>query len=381
MNEFELREKILKGEDLHTEFKEKIVSNEDLAKSIVCFANTDGGQLIIGIDKNGQVVGVENVDEVIRKIDDVAINRCEPPVLVVVETLKIEEKDIVVVNIPKGEQRPYKTGSGFYYIRSANKCRQARREELLRLFQATETLFFDETEVHKASLSDLDYNLMINYMNNFLQMKVEQEMLENYMKNLSVISPRNKPTFAGILFFGKNPQKFIPYAYIVCAYIGGEDLTTPPRDKKEIVGRIPQLLEDALRFIKIYIKEEHIIEELKPEARLEIPQEALREALVNSVAHRDYTISSPIRILIFKDRLEFHTPGKLPNTVTLESIRMGKHVLRNPNIYNLLLNMGLVTNIGRGVPTIIKSVKETVGRDVILKLQGEEFVLIIPRKI
>jgi ATP-dependent DNA helicase RecG len=182
------------------------------------------------------------------------------------------------------------------------------------------------------------------------------------------------------LFFGKNPQHFVPHARIVSAYVEGEDIATPPSDRKDITGRIPQMLEDCMRFLKIHLREEHRIKGLEPEARLEIPEEALREAIVNAVAHRDYTISAPVRVFVFKDRVEFRTPGKLPNSVTIESMKIGgAHVLRNPTIYNLLAKMGLVTDIGSGVLRIIKLVREAVGKDVELEVVENEFVLTIPR--
>ncbi len=381
MNEFELRERILKGEDLHTEFKEFFTDNEDIAKSIVCFANTDGGQIIIGVKKDGDIIGVENVYELSRRLDDIAFNRCEPPITIIQETIIIEDKTVLVVNVPKGNQRPYRTSSGFYYIRSTNRCRNASREELLRLFQATESIYYDETVIYKASLTDLDIDIFKKFVKDYMQLDVADEMIINYMKNLKVLSVSEKPTLAGILFFGLNPQFFVPYAKVITAYIQGGDISIPPSDKKEIEGRISQILEDAMRFLKIYLREEHQIKGLAPEAYPEIPDVVLREALVNAVAHRDYTISAPIRILIFTDRVEFRTPGKLPNTVTIESMKLGaSHVLRNPTIYNFLLKMGLATDIGSGVRRIIEIVRQSIGKEVNLEVIENEFVLTIPRK-
>lgn len=379
MDIFELKERIAKGEDLHTEFKERIESNKDLAKEIVCFANTDSGQILIGIADDGTIIGVENIDEMIKRIDDVAFNRCEPPISIVIETVEADEKTVLVINIPKGEQRPYRTASGLYYIRGANRCRQASREELLRLFQATESIFYDESVVYRASIQDLDTQSFTNFVENYLGIEVEEEMLKNYMKNLKVIFDE-KSTLSGLLFFGKNPQYFIPYAQVIAAYIEGENISTPPEDKKVITGKIIDILDDTMRFLKLYLREKHIIKDLEPEAHLEIPEVALREALVNAIAHRDYTISAPIRIFIFKDRVEFHTPGKLPNTVTIESMKIGgSHVLRNPTIYNFFAKMGLVTNVGSGVFRIIKLIRKQVGKEVILQETQNEFVLTIPR--
>jgi ATP-dependent DNA helicase RecG len=142
-----------------------------------------------------------------------------------------------------------------------------------------------------------------------------------------------------------------------------------------------QIIEDAERFLKIYIKEKHEIRDFEPEVIYEIPMEALREAVVNAIAHRDYTISAPIRILIFTDKIEVHSPGRLPNTVTIESMKVGgAHVLRNPHIYNMLAKFKLVTDLGSGVRRMIKLVKDHSGLDVELIANENEFIVIIPRK-
>jgi len=383
MNELELRERILNGEDLHTEFKEKLTDNEEFSKSLVCFANTDGGQIIIGVSDDGEIVGLgkRELDDTIRRIDDIAFNRCAPPCTVVIETLVVDEKNLIVVNVPKGDQRPYRTGKGLHYIRSANRCRQASREELLRLFQATESIYYDEIEISRASLKDIDTDYAKIFLERYFAFKVEDKDLIRFLINTKILSKNEQPNLAGILFFGENPQFYLPNARITAAYINGYDISIPPSDKKDFEGKIHQMLEDSMRFLKSYIKEKHIIRGIEPENYPEIEDSVLREALVNAVAHRDYTISAPIRILIFSNRIEFRTPGKLPNTVTIENIKIGgAHVLRNPTIYNLLGKMGLVTDIGSGIKRIIESVKKTVGKEVKLEVTDSEFVLTIPRK-
>ena len=380
MDRHELIKRIEKKEDIHTEFK-RTINREDLAKAITCFANTDGGQIVIGVEDNGNIAGVEDTDSLMRKVDDISFNRCEPPVTVIQETVDIDEKTVVIINVPKGDQRPYRTGSGLYYIRSSNRCRQASRQELLRLFQAAESLYFDETEVFRTSVSDLDQDSFKRFFRDFLNMKITTENIHTYMKNLKVISSGDKPTLSGILFFGIQPQVFFPTTKVIAAYIKGNDISIPPTDKKEIKGKIPEILENTLQFLRLHLREEHKIRGMESELYPEIPIEALREALVNAVAHRDYTISAPIRIFIFTNRVEFHTPGNLPNSVTIESMKIGgSHVLRNPTLYNFLAKMGLVTDIGSGVKRIITLVRETVEKDVELELRGNEFLLTIPRR-
>jgi ATP-dependent DNA helicase RecG len=382
MNELEIKEMIACGEGYHLEFKEENESNEDFAKTLVCFANTDGGKILVGIDNNGNTKGVSDIDKIMLRIDDVAINRCENPISILQETAPLDNKIIVIVHVPKGSQRPYRTQSGNYYVRSSNRCRQASREELLRIFQASESLYYDELPVRRSGMSDLDINRFKIFLKDSLNVSVNNDdEIKNYLINFHLTAIDNTPTVTGILFFGEAPQKFLPEARIICAFINGNDLSIPPDDKKEISGTIPQMVDDTERFLKIHLKEKHQIKDFEPETKFEIPFESLREAVLNAIAHRDYTINAPIRIIIFSDRIEVHSPGKLPNTVTIDSIKVGgSHVLRNPSIYNILVKMGKVTDLGSGVRRIIKLIQEHIKKDVDFKETDSEFILIIPRK-
>jgi len=380
MDKLEIQERILKGENLHTEFKEGLPDNETLAKSIVCFANTDGGQLIIGISNSGDIVGVEDLDEAVRKIDDVAFNRCEPPISILPETVDMDGKIILIINIPKGGQRPYRTRSGLRYIRSGNRCRQLSWEEERRLFQASGSIYYDETPISKAPLGSLDADYFKYFLEKYLDISPKEGLIESYLENLKVITNKKKPTLAGILFFGENPQQFIPFAKIIAAYVPGKDISIPPLDRKDLDGKIPDILENSLKFLRLYLKEEHRIKGFEPEFYPELPEEVLREGIVNAIAHRDWTINAPIRLFIFEDRIEIKTPGRLPNTVTIESMKIaGCHVLRNPTLYNLLYKVGMVTDIGSGVYRMIKTIRERLNKEIKLNATETEFILSIPR--
>lgn len=383
MNEFELRERIAKGEGFHLDFKQEIEDNNEFAKSIVGFVNTDGGQIIIGISDDSSIHGVMNVDSLMLKIDDIAFNRCEPPITVVQETLVIEDKTVVIVNVPKGIQRPYQTKGGQYYIRSSNRCRQASREELLRMFQSSESIFYDETFIGATKYIDLNTDAFQGFLEKYVDyVSHSDEDIPLLLKNFHLISDDKKPTVTGLLFFGKNPQNYLSASRIICAFIRGDDIAIPPSDKKELIGKIPDMLEDVHKFLKLYLTEQHEIKGFEPETKIEIPEVALREAVVNAIAHRDYTINAPIRVIVYKDRVEIRSPGKLPNTVTIESMKVGgSHVLRNPTIYNLLIKMRMVTDMGSGVRRIIRTIKEAINKDVILEATESEFVLSLPRRI
>lgn len=380
MNESQLKERIKRGEDFHTEFKETLSDKNKIIKEIVGFANTDGGQLIFGVTDAGEITGIEKVDETMRIIDDLAYQRCEPPITIVQETIKIGKETILIANIAKGTQRPYKTSGGQYYIRSSNRCRQASREELLRLFQAGGSIYYDETTVHRADFKDIDLDSFAEFLHNYMEIKANEAELRNYLKHLHMINESNKPTAAGILFFGRKPQFFFQSSRVICAYIKGKNLAVAPFDKKDITGRIPDILENTLNFLNLYLREEHIINGFEPEIKREISPAALKEGVVNAIAHKDYTVAAPIRVIIYEDRLEIRTPGKLPNSVTIDSMKIGgSHVLRNPTIYNLLYKMGMVTDLGSGVRRIITLVRAHSRKEVLLQETDTEFILTIPR--
>jgi len=385
MNLSELSQRIEKWEDLHTEFKEEAAHEDDLSAALVAFANTDSGQLIIGVSKTRQIVGVRDADKVMQRLDQISVNNCEPPLTIVQETIATESGVVVVVNIPKGDQRPYRTNRGDYFIRTTSGRRRASRQELLRLFQDTESLYYDEMPVLRASLADVDRYAFENFVQRAYHSDLDGLKIryEDMLRNLGYLrehSGKIYPSMACLLFFGRDPQKFLPTAYMVAARIPGTSLASEPSDNKQITGTAASMLTEALRFLYIHLPIPHKIKGLEPEARPELPEEALREILVNALAHRDYTIAAPIRVFIFDDRVEIRTPGTLPNTVTIESIQLGGvHVLRNPAIYTLFSRLGLVTGIGTGVYRASLQIQEFTKKETTLKMEGNEFVVSIPR--
>jgi len=378
MNLSELKERIVIWEGLHTDFKERFESDRELAKDLVCFANTDGGQLIFGVAKDRRIVGVDDPDWLFNKVDDIAFQHCEPPLTVVQEQLDVDGKKVVIVNIPKGDQRPYRTNAGKYYVRTTSGCRQASREELLRLFQATESLYYDETPLPRLSLSDLD----LDVFEGFLEMTEQRDLAldpKRLLRNWRLLSGEH-PTIAGIILFGRKPQQHLPYAQINAARIPGIDVSIEPSDMKEITGRLLDIIDQVQQFLKLHLPIPHKIKGFSPEAKPELPEEALREALINAVAHRDYTVHGPIRLFILDDRIEIHTPGKAPNTVDEEAMRAGIHVVRNPHIYARLSDAGLVTRAGSGIRRMIRLIKEATGNDIGIDLRNFEVLITIPRK-
>lgn len=378
MDSVELRSWIARGESLHTDFKRQFSADRELAKDIVCFANSEGGVLLFGVADDGTVAGIDDPDRLNSKVDDVAFQHCEPPITVVQEVVDLDGKKVVVVNVPKGDQRPYRTKSGQFYVRTSKDCRQASREELLRLFQATESLYYDESPMQNLDIADLDLGAAEQFLEETGQSDVELA-IEQLLRNWRLLSGPH-PTIAGLLLFGRRPQKHLPFAQVTAARIPGTDTSVEPSDIKDLTGRLLDVVDQAQRFLRLHLPEPHEINGFEPEAKPELPEAALREALVNAIAHRDYTIRGPIRLFVLDDRIEIHSPGRTPNTVDEAAMRAGTHVVRNPHIYARLVDAGLVTRAGSGIPRIIRLLREATGQDVTIHIRDFEVLLTIPRK-
>lgn len=383
MDWLEIVERIHKGENLHTEFKQGPVRPDDLAAELVAFANTDGGWLIFGVTDDRELLGIEDPDRLAQQVDQVACQNCEPPLTVLQETVTTPEgKTLLVVRVPKGDLRPYRTRRGYYFIRTSSGKRRASRQELLRLFQAAESFFYEETLVLRATLTDLDLEAFRKFQERVVgdisaddrRLLVNWKLVREYEGNLY-------PTVAAVLLSGREPQRFIPYAYVSAVRIPGEDTAGEPSDVKRIEGRLFTMLEDTARFLHLHLQIPHKIKGFQPEAQPELPETALREVVVNALVHRDYTIHAPIRIFILDDRVEVRSPGMLPNTVTIEMIKDGMaHVLRNPLLYTFFLKAGYVTDTGNGLRRAIQMFKEATGKELVLSEEGHEFVVKLFRR-
>lgn len=151
-------------------------------------------------------------------------------------------------------------------------------------------------------------------------------------------------------------------------------------DRKDLTGRLLDVIDQAERFLDLHLRIPHTIHEFEPEPRPRLPKEALRETIVNALAHRDYTVHGPVRLFIVDDRIEVHTPGRPPNTVDEEAMRAGIHVVRNPRISTRLSDAGIVTRAGTGVRRIIRLVREAHGKDISITIRAFEMLLTIPRR-
>lgn len=372
----ELRERIRRWEDPHTDFKASLGSSEELAKDLVCFANSDGGQLVLGVAEDRTVPGVDDPDAVLLAVDDVAFQRCRPPLTVVPEVVTLEGRSVVVLSVPKGDQRPYATQRGLYYIRSGVRCRTASREELLRLFQATTALFYDEQSLPRLDLADLDLDAVTRHLAEAGLEDVDDQT--RVLRNWRLYDGQH-PTVAGVVLFGRRPQDVLESSKVVAGALRGDDIGDDFVDRKDLRGGLFEIVQQAAVFLALHLRTGHEITGFERERRPEVPAAALREAVVNALVHRDYSIPGPVRLFVLADRVEVRSPGRPPNTVDADAMRAGIHVTRNPHIYSRVTEAELATRAGTGIRRIARLLRQHGSGELGIAVSDAEVRLTLPR--
>lgn len=379
----EIKKIIQNGENSYIEFKEEEIKAKELAEEIVAFSNSEGGMILIGVDDEGNIKGVKD-DKIEETVMNICRNNCIPHIIPLYESIEVEGKRIAVITVPKGLNKPYYTADHKYYIRVGTTKRIASKEELLRLFEASGSLHFDISPVEGTSIKDLNIDIIRDYFmkyNTFDLFDEPEESVERILVNADILKEadgRKLCTVGGLLVFGKNPEKHLPQNGVSFAHFKGNEITDELIDKKIITGRIQDIAEQLMVVIKNNMLIPSVINGLKREDKEEYPAVVMREAIVNSLVHRNYSISgSKIRVFMFGDRIEFRSPGRLPNTVTIEKMKVGVSYARNPFLVKYMENMRYIDQLGRGIPMILKKMKEAGAKEPLLMEQGEEFVLTI----
>jgi len=359
----ELQELINKGETLHTEFKSAKVHPDALAATLVSFLNSAGGVLLLGVEDDGSITGIKDVDSSCQRVEQILANNVMPPATSSIEAVTYSVgQTLLKITIPKGLDRPYHTQRGQCFIRVNAGKRLASREEIRRMYMAVRAFYYDESTLLDTKLALVDLpafddflNLAYGYPKDQSRTVPERKSLLNNLKAMQ----GEALTVAGLLFFGERPQNHLPTARVDFARFAGTSVGEVILDSKTLNGRLSQQLFGMEDLLRLHLSNKGIIRNFEPETRYEMPLEMLREALVNALVHRDYSLSAPIRVLMFDDRLEIHSPGNLPNTVTVENIKAGIHVERNPIILSFMAKLGLMTRLGTGILRILNLAEET----------------------
>jgi len=393
-----IREQILAGEDSFAAFKELrygeravlAPSPEDIAGEMVAFANAEGGAIFLGVTGRGLIQGIpeERANIVESWIINLATNNCDPPIRPSVRKVVLPNpagkgEAVFVVLIPKGLY-VHRTSSGRWYGRAGSTKKDLTQHELARLFQQrTRSFIFDEMPVHAATKADLDRALLLQFFKTASVPSWEQLLFNTRILNRAGAGSL-RPTVAGLLVFGNNPRNHFPTALIDAAVYRGVKLDSNHLiHAEQIDGPLSRQIDGAVAFVARFM--------LKPAqsetGRLEFPQfilAAVQEAIVNAVAHRDYSIAgSKIRLFLFDDRLELMSPGELPNTITLETLPY-RQFTRNQLLVSFLAKMRsprtgrpFIGTRGEGVRKILSESEAHAGKRPEYRFIGSELVLTI----
>lgn len=381
MNHQELLEIIQDGESSSIEFKTEDVKPGALAEEIVAFANFKGGLILLGVDDDGEIQGCQR-DDLEEFVVNVCRNNVRPSIIPDIKKFVIDGNVIYGVAIPEGDGVAA-TNNGKYYIRVGSTKQIPTQQELLRLFQKRKIIQFDESPVFTATINNLDVGKINDYLSRMGQSPLDDDdpdALKVELLNLSVVVEQDdvcRPTLGGVLAFGKNPSKHFPSYVVEGGAYKGTDVTAEVISEKIFNGSLADMIEDTMAFFKLVLPQRQRMERgIQRVDEYAYPLEALREAVVNAVCHRDYTISgSTIRVLVFDDRLEIRSPGGLPNTLTLQSM-IYRQFTRNQMIASFLTGYGYMEKRGKGVARILKSCQQAgVQCDLSLAPGNDEFVV------
>jgi ATP-dependent DNA helicase RecG len=369
---------ISQGENQAVEFKSANVSAESLTKEIVAFANTYGGSILIGVEDNGAISGIDNVGSLEEFVVNICRNNIVPPLSITSIFEEVEGKKILHLHVPKGKDKPYQTNKNQFLVRVGSTNRIASPQELMRLFQQSGAFHFDATGIQGTSIKDLNWAKLDKYFAQYDIDYTHEEDKERLLINTDILTDEGTLTVAGLLVFGINPQKYLYNASISFAHFTGDTLEDTLIDKQVIEGTLDYQIDTCVAIIKNNIPTPSVIEQNKTvDTQFKYPDKVFREIIVNACLHRNYSIvGSRIRVFLFKDRLEIRSPGRLPNTVTIEKMKAGVSYATNPILLKFMENLRYIDKLGRGIPMVNQTALKN-NKTLYLEESGEEFVLVL----
>lgn len=394
----ELLKKIQLGEDSLLELKETRFAGDrvtsptrgDLADELAAFANTKGGVCVLGVDDRRDILGIppNRLDVAERFVRDIINDSVKPPLLCSIERVSLPsaqgaESCVLKIEVPQS-LFVHKSPGGYFYRIGSSK-REMPPDYLARLFQQrsqVRLIRFDEQKVTNATISDLREDLWERFRTSLSKDATREDLLQKLGMARQDEGGTWRPTIAGLLMAAENPHKWLQNALMqAVAYRGvtvGDSVGSPSPyqlDAADITGPLDKQVADACRFVARNMKTRAV----KSLGRADLPQydmTAVFEALVNAVAHRDYSIAgAKIRLRMFADRLELFSPGGLPNTLTVDSLPL-RQFSRNETITSLLARCPvpgdlpdvkterrtLMDKRGEGVPLILELSERLSGR-------------------
>ena len=365
-------EEIMKGESKNVEFKQAIPKNSfKFTKDAVAFANTFGGKIVFGVvDGTHEVVGVDEEDpfKLIDAITSAIEDSIEPMLLPDVTLQTIEDKTVIVVEIPVGRQRPYYIKSmGMQkgtFVRVSGESRQADELMLKELLFEGSNRFFDQTVFLGHKITDKEIEKLCRMMKKTARDNSEtpeerravKDVTKKQLLKWGILTEKDGeicPTNAYEILTGNEE---LPVT-IQCAVFKGETKAVF-LDKKEYTGNVCTLIEEAYKFVLRNIRLAAEIKGTQRKETYEIPMDAIRELIINAVLHRSYLNRGNIQVAVYDNRLELTSPGRLPMGQSIEHMKEGYSVIRNQALAYALYYMKFIEGWGSGYPRLIEMVRK-----------------------
>jgi ATP-dependent DNA helicase RecG len=388
LTEESLLQRIQAGEDSFTQFKREVKHAVSLAEEMVAFANTAGGFLIIGVAESkagaGEVIGVNNTKDLNNLISNAATELCVPPIYPQVQSIIIDEKVVMAIYIAEGLQKPYRTKPGSYLMRAGADKRAVSQEELSRMLQKSGSFHIEELPVRDAAIdASLERSSFYFYFEKEFGISLpehldkEQTNLNTLLGNLNLANG-NELNLVGLLFFGKQPQRFRPsFVCKAVSFMGNELEDTRYLSSEDIGGTLDVQYRNGMNFLKANLLKTQDTETFNSLGKLEISEIALEEFLVNALVHRDYSNLASVRLLVFQNRVEINSPGHLVNHLSIENIKSGNAIPRNPILLNYASKILPYRGLGSGIRRALKAHPQT---DLINDVANQQFRVILWRK-
>ena len=338
------------GEGQFVEFKES--PSDSLAKAFSAFANAEGGRVYLGVADSGEVPGLQLTNRVLSQIRDTA-RHCDPPIDIELVPFKFEDHDLLMIEVFESAHKPHGCSEG-YFLRTGPNSQKMSRDELVRFLRAQSPSFFDETPCPKFRYP-ADFSVAA-FQRFLAAAEISSGGLkrEDLLVNIGVAERQGKSLVfnnAGVIFFAKRPTLFHIQSKITCLLFQGTQ-RVDILDRKDFDGGVADNVEGAMAFLKRNLPLRYEIKTLRRKEILAVPEDALREAVLNAVIHRDYfQRSGVVMVEIHRNKVEIVSPGGLVPGLTLATLG-GRSLPRNPLIAELFLRADEVEKAGTGIGRI-----------------------------
>ncbi|MEK4131244.1 RNA-binding domain-containing protein [Solibacillus sp. FSL W8-0372] len=352
------------------QFKRELT--DAIKREIIAFANTQGGELYIGVDDDGSIIGLENADKVLESVSSMLHDSIQPDILVhtFLEIIELEGKNVVKISVARGTRRPYHLKAkgmkpSGVFIRYGTSVTNASEENIRQMIIESDGTNFETMRSLQQELTFTEAKRIFDEQN--LKFGPEQ------MRTLGLITEDGYYTNLGLLFSDQCEHT------IKCArYLGNDKIEF--QDRKEFSGSILKQVEAVYEYLSLNNAKHAHFEGLKRIETETYPSYALREALINAFTHRDYSFSGSILIHLFQDRLELVSVGGLVKGLTLEDIELGISQSRNPKLANVLYRLKWIESYGTGLQRMRESYKGSV-MEPYWTVGPNAFVVTLPKYI